>query len=188
MQLKDVMTRDVEIVQPDTTLQEAAARMRARDIGALPVCDGDRLVGIVTDRDISVRATASGADPKNTFVRTVMTPYPLYCFEDQTVKEPVCSWRSERSARGTRRAAGRTRKLVVIMPRQTTAVSRASWQCWFDGRDITAVLRLHDEVQGYELQWCPWCATPSDPRFPFCCELAGLAPPWRSAAALWTGR
>jgi CBS domain-containing protein len=77
MQLKDVMTRDVEIVQPDTTLQEAAARMRARDIGALPDCDGDRLVGIVTDLDISVRATASGADLKNPFVRTVMTPYPL---------------------------------------------------------------------------------------------------------------
>jgi CBS domain-containing protein len=89
MQLKDVMTRGVEIVQPDTTLQEAAVRMRARDIGALPVCDGDRLVGIVTDRDITVRATASGDDPKTTFVRTVMTPYPLYCFEDQTVKEAV---------------------------------------------------------------------------------------------------
>jgi CBS domain-containing protein len=66
MQLKDIMTRDVEVIHPDATIQEAARQMRGLDLGPLPVCDGDRLVGMLTDRDITVRATAEGRDPKTT--------------------------------------------------------------------------------------------------------------------------
>ncbi len=61
--------------------------MRQLDIGPLPVCDGDEVLGMVTDRDITVRATAEGNDPKTTAVKTVMTPDVLYVFEDQDVKE-----------------------------------------------------------------------------------------------------
>ena len=87
MQLKDIMTRDVEVIRPDATLQEAAQKMKGLDVGPLPVCDGERLVGMLTDRDITVRATAEGRDPKTTEVREVMTCEVLYAFEDQGVTE-----------------------------------------------------------------------------------------------------
>ena len=87
MQLRDVMTRDVEVVRPDATLQEAAGRMKALDVGVIPVCDGEHLMGMLTDRDITVRATAAGRDPRTTHVRDVMTPDVVYCFEDQDVTE-----------------------------------------------------------------------------------------------------
>jgi len=87
MQLKDVMTHGVEVVNPGTTLQEAAEKMRRLDVGPLPVCDGDRLVGMLTDRDITVRAVAEGCDPTTTPVREAMTPEIIHCFEDQDVQE-----------------------------------------------------------------------------------------------------
>jgi CBS domain-containing protein len=87
MQLKDVVTRDVEVVHSSATVEEAAEKMEALNVGPLPVCDGDRLVGMITDRDITVRATAAGADPKTASVRDVMTPDVVYCFEDQDVME-----------------------------------------------------------------------------------------------------
>src|SRR5687768_819517 len=87
MQLKDVMTRDVEVIQPDATLQQAAEKMEELDVGPLPVCDGNRLVGMLTDRDITVRATSMGQDPNATRVRDVMTRDVVYCFEDQDVRE-----------------------------------------------------------------------------------------------------
>src|SRR5262245_56394299 len=87
MLVKDVMTRHAECVGPDVTLQEAAARMRDLDVGSLPICENDRLVGIVTDRDIAVRATAQGLDPRTARAREVMTPDIVWCFEDEDVTE-----------------------------------------------------------------------------------------------------
>src|SRR5437764_1901261 len=88
MQVSKVMTRDAECVRPDTTLQEAARKMRDLDVGPLPVCgDGDRLVGLLTDRDISVRATAEGRDPTRTPVQEVMTPDVVYVFDDQDARD-----------------------------------------------------------------------------------------------------
>jgi CBS domain-containing protein len=87
MQLKEIMTRDVEVIHPNATLDEAAGKMDALNVGPLPVCDGDRLVGFLTDRDITVRSTAAGNDPKTTKVRDVMTGEVVYCFEDQEVHE-----------------------------------------------------------------------------------------------------
>ena len=88
MQVSKVMTRDAECVRPDTTVQEAARKMRDLDVGPLPVCgDNDRLVGMVTDRDIAVRAVADGQDTRTTQVREVMTPDIIYCYEDQDVGE-----------------------------------------------------------------------------------------------------
>jgi len=87
MLLKDVMTTSVEVVHPDATLQEAAQKMKDLDVGPVPVCDGERLVGMLTDRDITIRATAEGRDPKTTPVREAMTPEVVYCFEDQSVEE-----------------------------------------------------------------------------------------------------
>jgi CBS domain-containing protein len=81
------MTRDVTTIHADATLEEAAAMMALRDIGPLPVHDGEKLVGMLTDRDIVVRAVAAGADPIQDRVRNVMTPAVVYCFEDQGVQE-----------------------------------------------------------------------------------------------------
>src|SRR5262245_20535384 len=87
MRVSEVMTRGVECTRPDATLQEAAAKMKSLDVGPLPVCDNDRLVGMVTDRDITVRATAEGEAPTRVRVRDIMTPEVTYCFEDQDVAQ-----------------------------------------------------------------------------------------------------
>jgi len=76
----------VECVGPDATLQEATKKMRDRDIGPLPVCDNDRLAGVVTDRDITVRATAEGLDPKKTRVKDVLSPEVIYCYDDDDIQ------------------------------------------------------------------------------------------------------
>jgi CBS domain-containing protein len=82
------MTRGAECIRPDDNIATAARKMRNLDIGALPVCgDNDRLAGMVTDRDITVRATAGGRDPARTRVRDVMTPGINYVFDDQDVQE-----------------------------------------------------------------------------------------------------
>jgi CBS domain-containing protein len=87
MKLKEIMSRDVEVIHPNSMLQEAAGKMKTLDVGSLPVCDNRKLVGILTDRDIAVRAVAAGRDPKRTTVSDTMTPELVYCFEDQDVKE-----------------------------------------------------------------------------------------------------
>jgi CBS domain-containing protein len=87
MVLREIMTTHVEVVHPEATLKEAAQKMKALDVGPIPVCDGERLQGMLTDRDITVRATAEGRDPNTTKVREVMTPDVVYCFEDQDVRE-----------------------------------------------------------------------------------------------------
>jgi CBS domain-containing protein len=88
MRVKDVMTRGVACMPPSATLQQAAQKMRDLDIGPLPVCgDNDRLVGMLTDRDITVRAVAEGLDSRTALIRDVMTPTIVYCFEDQDVSE-----------------------------------------------------------------------------------------------------
>jgi CBS domain-containing protein len=85
MQVKEVMTHQIEMVTPETSLEEAAGKMRAFDIGSLPVCENDRLVGVLTDRDVAVRSTARGTDPTRTRVREVMTPEVISCFEDEDI-------------------------------------------------------------------------------------------------------
>lgn len=73
MQVQEIMTRGVEVVPPDASVQEAADRMKQLDVGALPVCAHGRLVGMITDRDITVRSTAEGYDPWTSKIRDVMT-------------------------------------------------------------------------------------------------------------------
>ena len=83
MQVKEVMTRGAECVAPDATLQEAARKMKDLDVGPLPDCgDNNKLVGLLTDRDIVVRAVAEGKDPRTAKVREAMTEGVCYCFED----------------------------------------------------------------------------------------------------------
>jgi CBS domain-containing protein len=84
MLVQDAMSRDVRTVSPETTIKEAARIMADADVGALPVAAGDRLAGMVTDRDIAVRAIAIGKGPDCT-VGEVMTHDVLYCHEDEDI-------------------------------------------------------------------------------------------------------
>jgi CBS domain-containing protein len=86
MLVRDIMTRDVQLLTPHDTIQSAAQRMRDDDIGSLPVAEGDRLVGYVTDRDLVVRGLAQGLSA-DTHVHDVMTDQVLYCFDDEDVEE-----------------------------------------------------------------------------------------------------
>jgi len=87
MRVAEIMTRDAEVLPSDFILKDAALKMQQLDVGMLPIRVGDRLVGMLTDRDITLRATAEGRDPTKTRVREVMTPEVVYCFEDQDVSE-----------------------------------------------------------------------------------------------------
>ena len=87
MKISDVMTPEVEVVNPDDSLRTAAELMANHDSEALPVGENDRLIGAITDHDITIRAVAEGRDPEKTTVRQAMCPDVLYCFEDEDVAE-----------------------------------------------------------------------------------------------------
>jgi CBS domain-containing protein len=87
MQLKDVMTNQVRTISTEATVQEAARKMDDENVGALPICDGGQLVGIVTDRDIVVRSISAGRDPSTTPIRDVMTAPVIYGLDEQSVEE-----------------------------------------------------------------------------------------------------
>lgn len=86
MRIRDIMTPDVTVAGPDATLRDAAEAMARVDAGALPVCDGQRLLGMITDRDIVVRGLAKGEGP-DCSVMKVMTEGVEYCFEDDDLIE-----------------------------------------------------------------------------------------------------
>jgi len=95
MKIAEVMTRNVELTDPDATLEEAARTMAEEDVGFLPVGENDRVVGMITDRDIAVRAVAMGRDPRTTRVREAMTERVLYCFEDEDIEKAAESMSRE---------------------------------------------------------------------------------------------
>jgi CBS domain-containing protein len=86
MKVSDCMTRDVRVASPTQTLREAARLMAELDVGVLPVGENDQLIGMITDRDIAVRAVAAGLGP-DTAVSEVMTDSVMYCFADQSLEE-----------------------------------------------------------------------------------------------------
>lgn len=102
MKITEVMTRNVKTVRPDTTAKEAAGFMLSEDAGSMPVSDGDRLVGMITDRDIAVRGVAKGHGP-DTPVREIMTDEIICAREDDDVEEVA-----------TKMAKAQVRRLPVI--------------------------------------------------------------------------
>ena len=86
MKVSEVMTRDVTVISPRQTISDAARLMADCDTGALPVGENDRLVGVITDRDIAIRAVAEHLSP-DTPVRDVMSKEVLYCYEDETIEQ-----------------------------------------------------------------------------------------------------
>ncbi len=87
MKIKEIMTSDPELIDPNASIREAAKRMKSEDIGALPVGENDRLIGMVTDRDIAIRGVAEDRTPDATTVRDVMSEKIFYCFEDDDIED-----------------------------------------------------------------------------------------------------
>lgn len=112
MQIRSAMTSEVRTIAPSASLKEAARMMGDIDAGALPVAEGDRLVGMVTDRDIAIRGVAAGKGPEAT-VGEVMTHEVLYCFDDEDV-EDVCENLAEKQVRRLP-VVNRDKRLVGIV-------------------------------------------------------------------------
>ena len=93
------MTRDVEVVRPEATVFEAASLMKRLDVGALPVCDGRKLQGMLTDRDVVVRSVADSRDPQLATAREAMTAEVIYAFEDDSVDKGAELMRKHRIRR-----------------------------------------------------------------------------------------
>jgi CBS domain-containing protein len=87
MKIREILTPDPECVTPQTTLAQAARKMKTLNVGMLPVCEDDRLIGTITDRDITVRAVAASHNPSTTTVGEAMTRQMVYCFDDEDIAE-----------------------------------------------------------------------------------------------------
>jgi CBS domain-containing protein len=98
MKVSEIMTQKVECIDPDTPIAKAAEIMRERHIGFLPICDDDRLVGTLTDRDITIQSVAQGRDPRLAPVREIMAQQVFYCYEDDDINK-VGSHMQEREVR-----------------------------------------------------------------------------------------
>ncbi|EKE09165.1 MAG: CBS protein [uncultured bacterium] len=87
MKVKEIMSKNVKLIHPHAHIAEAAKLMREKDIGMIPVGENDRLEGVITDRDIVIRALANGKDLERLTIREVMTPNCHSCFEEDTIEE-----------------------------------------------------------------------------------------------------
>ena len=113
MQIRETMTRYVEVISRDSDVRTAAIKMRDLDISVIPVCDGPKFVGILTDRDIVVRLVAEGYDGTRTFVGAIMTRDLPYCFEDQNLDDAAIVMQSHQIAHVP--ILDRDRRLVGIV-------------------------------------------------------------------------
>jgi CBS domain-containing protein len=113
VRVKDLMTAQAEVISPDATSEEAASVMKTLDIGVLPVCDEEGLVGILTDRDLVVRVLAAKRDPKAMLVGEAMTPSVVYCFEDDDVERAATVMAGQQIRRLP--VLDRNRKLIGII-------------------------------------------------------------------------
>ena len=123
MKIRDVMTRTAQLTSPDDTLRHAAQMMKECDCGVLPVAEGDRLVGMITDRDIAVRGIADGKGP-DTKVRDAMTDEVMYCFDDDGIQQ-VCQNMAEIQVRRLP-VVSRDKRLVGIVSLSDLAKKEAN--------------------------------------------------------------
>ena len=133
--ISEVMTRDVQFVAPRESVRRAAEMMDALNVGALPVCDGERLVGIVTDRDITVRATSTGAAPDDTLVNDVMSADVRWCFEDQSLDDVMQQMSDTQIRRVPVVSHDEARRLVGIV-----SLGDVATRAQADGREVGHVV------------------------------------------------
>ena|SRR5678816_3977640 len=98
MLANELMTQSVECIAPDSSLQNASRKMKSLDVGFLPICEKDRLVGTLTDRDIVLRVIAEGKNPKDCTAREVMSTEVYWCYDDQTA-EDVAHYMAQKAIR-----------------------------------------------------------------------------------------
>ncbi len=89
-QIKDVMSTNFKWMAPDSPVAQVAQQMKDLDCGFMPLAENDKIIGMVTDRDITLRAVAEGKDPQKTKARDIMTAKTYYCYDDQDIEE-VCN-------------------------------------------------------------------------------------------------
>lgn len=87
MKISEIMTSNFEMIDSTSSLTDAAREMKSLDVGVLPVREGTRLIGIITDRDIVIRALAPGRDPGSTQVKDIISSEVVYCYEDDSVED-----------------------------------------------------------------------------------------------------
>ncbi len=143
MKVSQVMTREVVLADPGQTIAEAAQRMARCDSGALPVGENDRLVGMITDRDIAVRAVARNLPP-DTPVRKVMSTEVLYCFDDEDI-EHVAKNMGEQQIRRLP-VVNRDKRLVGIVSIADVAFGAASKTAGQAVADISRPGGKHDQA------------------------------------------
>lgn len=137
MLVSEIMTRDVEIIAPDASLQAAAAAMEAADIGSLPVCDNRRLLGAITDRDIVVRGVATGASPIDMTVKDCMSFEIVYAFEDEDAEEALERMKALRIRRLS--VVDRDKNLVGILSLADIAVEPRATDARHLGNALTEI-------------------------------------------------
>ncbi|OJU34621.1 MAG: inosine-5-monophosphate dehydrogenase [Alphaproteobacteria bacterium 65-37] len=125
MLVREAMTRDVHTVSPEQSIQEAARLMLQIDAGALPVGENDKLVGMVTDRDIAVRGVAGGKPP-TTPVREIMSRELRYCFENEDLNQVSRNMADQQVRRLP--VVDRNKRLVGILALADLATSAKSGQ------------------------------------------------------------
>jgi CBS domain-containing protein len=113
IRIREIMTRDIVTIHPKASLQEAAVAMGEHCVGMLPVCEGERICGLLTDRDITVRATAAGLNPARARVRDVMTPQVYFCYDFEDLQEAVDSFAKKQIRRLL--VLDRAKKLVGVL-------------------------------------------------------------------------
>jgi len=86
MKTQEIMTRKVQLAEPTMPIAKAAQKMRELNIGFLPICENDKLIGTLTDRDITIRSVAQGRDPRLAPVREIMSQQVFYCYEDDDIE------------------------------------------------------------------------------------------------------
>src|SRR4051794_782113 len=134
--VSEVMSRNARVVAPHETLQRAAQLMDELDVGALPVCDGERLVGMVTDRDLTVRGFAAGKMPQEAHVDEVMTGEVRWCYEDQALDEVITQMADSQVRRIPVISHDEQRRLVGIVSLGDVA-TRSGPEASGDVQDLT---------------------------------------------------
>lgn len=142
--IKDIMTSSVETIGPHSTLREAAQKMKDLNVGALPVCDNDRLVGMVTDRDIVVRTLDKGFSPDSAYVRDAMTKGITYCFEDNSIEDAAELMQDKQIRRLA--VLNRNKRLTGILSLGDLALESPSAK--LAGKTIREVSKYGKEEQG----------------------------------------
>ncbi len=137
--IKDVMSPNFKFMAPDSPVAQVAQQMRDMDCGFMPLAENDKMIGMITDRDITIRAVAEGKNPAEVKARDIMTAKTYYCYDDQDVEE-VCNNLGEIQVRRLP-VVNRDKRLVGIVSMGDLAQSASRPNVGQTEQQITAELQ-----------------------------------------------